>query len=109
MSAANRRARTVLGARPLLIALALTSSAGLAAVAGAAGRGVVAPKPDARAVAAAVAAPDLVVSSGSVHRSSGRLRGSVTVRNRGSRRASASTGSLAVRVEGSSTKREAGR
>ena len=89
-----------------LIALALSLAVGVGAVAGAAS--TERENPRARSAAASTG-PDLVVSSGSVRRSSGRLRGRVTVRNRGNRRARTTTGALGVRLEGSTRSREAGR
>jgi hypothetical protein len=88
------------------IALVLSAAVGVAGVAGAAANDRDSTRTRS---AAASSGPDLVVRSGSVRRSSGRLRGSVTVRNKGRRRAKATTGAVGIRLEGSGQAREAGR
>ena len=98
------------GQRVWLIAFAATVAIGAAAVEGAVTSDSDGGEPDLEArSAAALPGVDLVVRSGSVRRSSGRLRGSVTVRNNGKRRARATTASVAVRLASSSRSREAGR
>src|SRR5436190_4167239 len=87
--------------------ITIAFSLGLATLGGAAEQGVgSALRGEVRA--AAVSAADLVVSSGRVRRQSERLRGAVTVRNKGNRRARATTAAIAIRLD-NSRKLEAGR